>query len=129
MILKRIAMLPSATFGVLLWQDIPFAVTIERPWLNNQKGISCIPAGKYVCKRFSSPKHPDTFEVTEVPNRDAILFHTGNFVSDSHGCIIVGEQFGIVDGNPAIMVSKQGFAEFLQLTSGLASFELEIKEA
>ena len=124
--LKRIALLPTATFGVLLWNDVPFAVTTERAWLLNKKGISCIPTGEYVCKRFKSAKHPNTFEVTNVPDRTAILFHTGNTAGDSQGCIIIGEQFGVINGKAGILVSKAGFGEFLEKTTGLDTFNFEI---
>jgi hypothetical protein len=126
--LKRIALLPYATFGVLLWDGIPFAVTLERPWLDNLPKVSCIPAGKYSCCRFSSPKHPNTFEVENVKNRSAILFHTGNTEADSEGCIVIGEQYAKRNDKTGIAVSRAGFQEFLELTKGIDIFSLEIKE-
>ena len=127
--LIRIARNPTATYGVLIQGDIPFAVTVERPWLDNKKGESCIPAGEYECKRVDSPKFGNTFEVTNVPDRSAILFHKGNISDDSHGCILVGEMFNSVLGKPGITASKEGFAEFLHLTSLTNSFTLNIQEA
>ncbi|MEW6115661.1 MAG: DUF5675 family protein [Nitrospirota bacterium] len=134
-ILKRISMLRNATFGVLLdcgvtphMGGIPFAVTVERPWLNNQKSVSCIPAGKYICKRVNSPKFGNTFEVTAVPGRDHILFHKGNLSDDSHGCIIVAEMFDAVGGQDGIAQSAKGFGEFLFRLNGENAFELEIIE-
>ncbi len=64
--------------------------TIERPWLNNQHDISCIPAGEYACIPHDSPTHPKCWEVSGVPDRTAILIHTGNTEADSAGCIIIG---------------------------------------
>ena len=126
--LIRVASNQTAVYGVLLQGDIPFAVTVERPWLDNRKGESCIPAGEYQCKRVNSPKFGNTFEVTGVPGRDAILFHRGNLADDSHGCILVGEQFNAVLGRPGITASKEGFGEFLTITSLTDSFLLEIVE-
>lgn len=126
--LKRVAMLPTNTFGVLLDNGVPFAVTLERPWLNNERGKSCIPAGTYACKRVDSPKFGNTFEVTGVTGRSAILFHKGNLSNDTHGCILVGEQFEPLNGENAIIASKHGFDEFLRRTEGLAEFTLDVLE-
>src|SRR5574341_631744 len=126
--LVRVARNSEATYGVLVQGDIPFAVTLERPWLDNQKGESCIPASHYICRRVESPKFGNTFEITDVPGRDAILFHKGNLSDDTHGCILVGEQFNPVLGRPGITASKEGFAEFLNLTSMTNEFPLEIVE-
>ena len=127
--LIRVASNQTAVYGVLLQGDIPFAVTVERPWLDNRKGESCIPAGDYECRRVSSPKFGNTFEVTAVPGRSEILFHKGNISDDSLGCILVGEQFNPVLGKPGISASKEGFDEFLKLTSMTDSFPLTIQEA
>ena len=85
MILARVAPADAAMYGVLIHGLIPFATTLERPWKNNQRGISCIPAGFYECRRVKSPKFGDTFQVMHVPNRSEILFHKGNLEDDTHG--------------------------------------------
>ena len=126
--IKRIALTPEATCGVILDDGIPFALTMEKPWLNNEKSKSCIPAGTYICKRFSSQKHSDTFEVTNVPNRDYILFHSGNTSSDSLGCILIAEEFGYIDGKVAVLSSKKGMEEFLFKLKNLDEFRIVIKE-
>ena len=125
--LKRIAMNQYGTFGVLLQGLVPFVLTIERPWLDNRSNISCIPEGNYSCKRVNSPKFGDTFEVTDVSGRTHILFHKGNISDDSHGCIIIGEQFESLKGRAAVLSSKKGFEEFKERTSGINSFILSIK--
>ena len=126
--LVRVSMCLTATYGVLLQGEIPFAVTLERPWLDNKPNESCIPAGKYECRMVESPKFGKTFEVTNVPGRSAILFHKGNIADDSHGCILVGESFNPVLGKPGITQSGQGFAEFLSMLRMTDRFPLEIVE-
>lgn len=117
------------TFGVLSSiSGIPFALTLERPWRNNQRSISCIPAGAYVCKRIISPKFGNTFQIMNVPGRDSIEFHKGTFEDDTHGCIIVGEQFGSLKDEPVILASKAGFDEFIQITTPVNEFELFIRD-
>jgi len=128
--LKRIAMNDDATFGVLLdTYNTPFALTGERAWLGNASGVSCIPAGDYTCNRVQSPHFGNVFEVSNVQGRGHILFHKGNIPEqDSHGCILIGEQFGYLGGAPAVLASGNGFKEFMNMLSGVDSFALSITE-
>ena len=125
-ILKRIAMTDKGTFGVLITGGFPFALTLEREWKNNRRGLSCIPQGQYECARVTSPKFGETFQVENVPGRTHILFHTGNLEDDSHGCILVGEQFEKLNGIPAILASRKGFKEFMRKLEGEDIFRLVI---
>src|SRR4051794_23570794 len=66
------------------------AATLELPWKGNLHGISCIPAGTYLCKLRFSPKHKrDVYQVQDVPDRDNVEIHIGNTVDDTEGCVIV----------------------------------------
>ncbi len=77
--------------------------------------------------RVISPKFGNTFEVTNVPNRSEILLHKGNITDDSHGCILVGEQFEPVkDKRVGVLASAKGFDEFLKRTEGFDEFQLRI---
>lgn len=120
---------PDGVFGVLIADNIPFAVTVERPWVDNQKQVSCIPDGTYMCRRVSSPKFGDTFEITGVDNRSHVLFHKGNTIDDSHGCILVGEQFEKISGAPGIAMSGKGYGEFMGMLKGINEFQLVIQWA
>lgn len=123
---KRIADTPYGCFGVLgEWKNnmmIPFAVTLEPPWLNNEPNISCIPSGVYLIKRVNSPKFGDVFEVTNVEDRENILFHWGNKLPNTKGCILTAEKFGILDGKPSVLTSHnspgEGFNEFMDKLKG-----------
>ena len=125
-IIRRIETGNHGSFGVMIMDSIPYALTLEREWLNNERSISCIPAGHYMCNRIDSPKFSNTFEVTDVPGRSHILFHKGNLDDDSHGCILVGENFGNVKGSPAIQASKKGYNEFMRILAGDDIFRLII---
>lgn len=129
MTLIRIAYHSQGTFGVLLDEGIPFALTVEREWENNRRNISCIPTGTYICRRVDSPKFGDTFEITNVPNRKHVLFHKGNIEDDSHGCVIIGEQYESYKNKIAILASRKGFSEFLSRTNGINVFTLTIRDA
>ena len=123
-ILRRVSTGHQGTFGVILHNDLPFAVTLERQWLDNRSNISCIPSGTYKCKRTNSPKFGNTFEVTNVQGRSHILFHKGNIDDDSHGCILIGEQFGKLSDDTVILSSKAGFEEFMSIMMGEIGFRL-----
>ena len=132
--LARVAYHPDGTFGVLLVQEAPLmpltpiATTCEEVWAFNQRNASCIPSGRYRCDRVLSPKFGNTFEVKEVYGRDAILFHKGNTVKDTEGCILIGETFSLLDGVVSIGDSGKGFEEFLTLTAELDHFNLTVQD-
>ncbi len=131
MILNRIENTEYGTFGVLVSGSIPFALTLENPWINNVRNVSCIPIGRYKCKRFNSPKFGETFRIMNVPNRgeiEGIIFHKGNLDDDTRGCILIGEQFGILNNEPAILRSGDGFAEFMDKNRDVDEFDLIIKD-
>lgn len=69
----------------------------------------------------------ETFEVTNVPGHTGILFHVGNFNSDSNGCILLGVKVAIIDGAQAIASSKLAFKAFMDLQTGYDSFSLTVK--
>jgi len=128
--LKRVADTIHGTPGVLAVEgNFPFALTMERQWKNNTPSVSCIPVGTYTCRRVVSPHFGNTFEVTDVDGRSHILFHKGNIQDDSHGCIIIGEQFERLAGKPAVLSSKHGYNQFMEVVASVDSFVLRIINA
>ena len=71
-----------------------FCDTLENPYINNKRNISCIPEGQYKVRlrlaRESASRDYLHLLVQDVPNRDWILFHRGNTAKDTSGCILVG---------------------------------------
>ncbi len=105
--LKRYAYAPGATLGRLRVDDETTLFSVERPWLGNKPFESCIPQGVYRCKRYSSAKYPDTFEVCDVPGRSKILIHVANWTEDVQGCIGLGldpmpDRFGVSKSRDAM---------------------------
>ena len=91
----------SGTNGTLSFNGKEICKTLELPWNENQRRISCIPEGIYkVRKRFSS-KFKWHLEVINVKNRELILFHPANdALKELNGCIapvseLTGEGKGI----------------------------------
>ena len=84
----------NSTIGKLYLNGEQMCDTLENPYLDNQKNISCIPAGEYKVRirvaRESATRDYLHLLVQDVPNRDWILFHRGNTSKDTSGCILVG---------------------------------------
>lgn len=84
------------TLGALYIDQQPFCFTLEPPWLDNKPLKSCIPPGKYYChpvrntKLRSGKNVAFTYQISNVYGRSGILFHAGNTVADTYGCILVG---------------------------------------
>ena len=132
--IKRIALNPDVTLGVFIDEKTPFALTLERPWLDNRPKVSCVPKGEYLVQRTVRPIHGNTWEVLNVPNRSAILIHKGNFVHDSEGCIILGESFEDTLSaksdriETTVQSSGKAYSEFMIRLTGKDQFKLIIVE-
>lgn len=126
--LIRVEVSENGSFGVLLINGQIFCVTLEPPDKGNQQNISSIPSGMYVCKKIISPKYGETFEVKGVPNRSHILFHSGNIVTHTKGCILLARKFGVLKNDRAILNSGTTFRKFLRRLNDIDEFELNIVE-
>jgi hypothetical protein len=103
--LIRLGESSDSTFGFLKDGEKALCVTLEDKWRNNEKNVSCIPAGEYICKRYESPRFRNTYKVMDVPDRNDILIHWGNRDEDTQGCILVAEKLGMVMGEVGIIHS------------------------
>jgi hypothetical protein len=78
----------GGTNGTLFCSDNFLCHTIELPWRDNKRNISCIPEGRYeIVTRYSSHfKHH--LLVKGVPQRSLILLHpANNALKELQGCI------------------------------------------
>jgi len=94
--LKRLADNGEQTIGTLKLFDFNKNVilkldTLELPWLQNQRQISCIPLGMYIVSHTFSIRFGRCLKIVNVSGRDGILIHSGNFSSQTKGCILVGK--------------------------------------
>ncbi len=91
--------------------------TLERPYLDNQHGISSIPASQYLCKKIpATAKIPyEHISITDVPNRSGICIHTANLVTQLEGCVAVGSGYGDInsDGLKDVLNSKLTFEKLM----------------
>jgi hypothetical protein len=118
----------SLTLGKIYCDGVFIAYTLERPWKCNKNEVSSIPVGSYFCK-IRCPYESGKFKyehliVENVPGRSHILFHVGNQVKDSHGCILTG----LVRGDGFLSESKKAHSKLMAALSGKkASIKLTVK--
>lgn len=125
-VLVRLEMSPQVTMGLLAIPGLRPFTTLEPPWKQNLSKVSCIPAGTYICQRRTSLRFGETFEVCGVPGRKYILFHWGNTVEDTEGCIIIGST---LDWDlRTVSKSKDAFTEFLDRLKSTQRFYLSIED-
>ena len=117
----------DGTYGVMEYNGIPFCLTLEPNDRGNGKN-SCIPPGRYRCSRHSGPKYKNTWEITDVPNRTAILFHVGNIEDNSLGCILLGHALGTLKSKLSVTSSSNTFNKFMNISERMTVLNLTISE-
>lgn len=79
---------PEGTNGKLRCEGKVISQTIELPWRNNERRVSCIPEGKYLLRKRYSNRFKWHLEVIDVKNRSHILIHpANNALLELNGCI------------------------------------------
>lgn len=118
----------QGTFGVLKIDKAVFCVTLEQNDEENRANESSIPAQQYICRRIDSPKYGETFEILNVPGRSDILIHSGNFINNTKGCVLLGTSYGQIYGQRAVISSDKAFYRFMEELKDEDSFHLTIRE-
>jgi hypothetical protein len=132
--LTRLTTSNDGTFGKFVCDG--FSVySGELPDRGNLPNISCIPKGVYTCHWTYSPRMKKfTYELENVKGRTSIRIHSANFVGNPsppfkkqvNGCITLGLQIGIMDGQKAILQSVTAVRQ-LETLLDKKDFVLEIK--
>lgn len=112
----------QGTEGFLSTFDGFSCKTLELPWRDNQRGISCIPSGEYITTIRQSNKFGKKYWVTNVQDRTWILIHSGNVAGDvskgyrTHvqGCILLGEKLGFLYNQRAVLNSRIAVRRFME---------------
>lgn len=126
----------QGTFGQLLARGVLF-LTGELPWRDNRSSMSCIPEpGRYRVVWAMSPRfHRPTYLLLDTAPRVAIRAHPANLMGDLakgfraqlNGCIALGERFGWMDGQKALLLSAPAVRRFEALMQR-QPFLLEIRQ-
>lgn len=125
--LNRILTDDQGTIGVLAMPLFEWSCYInELPDRNNERCFSRIPAGTYNVRFVTTPKHGDVYLIENVPDRSAILMHSGNFAGDTRknwlsdvlGCLEFGAKVVIMKGQRAVLNSRSTRDTFQKLMDG-----------
>jgi hypothetical protein len=124
--LDRFCYADFGTFGKIITPAGRRLATVERPWLNNVVGISCIPEGAYTCvpSRYHRGGY-DAIEIKDVAGRTLIKIHIANLPEEVEGCIGVGVRHGAIGGRWAAISSKKAFKSLMN-ELGADNFKLII---
>lgn len=91
-----------------LTTDTFSCVSLELPWKDNKHNVSCIPKGTYQWERLeSSPSfdYPHLW-IKDVPNRSYIKIHAGNYVDNTLGCVLVGDDLVDINNDGLVDVTN-----------------------
>ena len=106
------------------------ACTLERGWLDNKSGVSCIPEGIYNMKLEHSPRFKkNLWEIYGVPGRSECKFHAANYWRQLNGCIALGAKHVDIDGDgdPDITSSRDTMKKFHTALQGQQFSQVEVK--
>ena len=108
--------------------------TIEKPWLLNEKSVSCVGAGVYDLIYRVSPSVGATFYLSnpklgvsldDESGRTYIQIDVANFEDELDGCIAVGSEHKIWNGKLGVTHSKDT-KKYLMEILGKESHTIEI---
>lgn len=124
--IKRLSDDGYQTLGLIFSPSNIVFHSLELPWKNNEHKISCIPKGIYDVEKRYSEKYGWHFHVLNVPDRDMILVHVGNYFSDIKGCILPGKGLADINGDGKLDVTASRPALNALLKIMPDKFKLEI---
>lgn len=112
----------QGTQGVIVTDTVFSCRTLELPWRNNQRNISCIPDGEYETIPINSRKFGNVYWLKNVKGRSGVLIHSGNFAGDidkgykTHvqGCILLGSKHGYLENQLAVLNSRTTVRRFME---------------
>lgn len=134
--LTRDTYVRTGIFGVLTNEDGSLKLqTLEYAIPTKENSVSTdtvylpkIPSGRYLCVRGEyilngMIKPFSTFEIKGVPGHSGLLFHVGNTMIDTHGCVLLGQTR---EQDTEILQSRIAFDAFMNSLEGIDSFNLEV---
>jgi hypothetical protein len=115
----------QGTLGIVQVKGLAL-YSLELPWRLNKANLSRIKRGAYKAMPCQSKRFGEVYRLYDVPERSDILIHAGNlagdvskgFLTNSSGCILLGMKTGTINGQLAVLLSKQAIYEFNNLLGG-----------
>lgn len=127
--LYRVLYTTKGVLGRLFYKNFE-CWTVERPWLDNEPFVSCIPEGRYelglrrsgVVERSTRGQYLEGWEVCGVPGRTFIMLHPANRPGELEGCIAPGLKASWPRGGmgePAVFDSQMAFRRLMTVFGDL----------
>lgn len=134
MVLKR-RYYEKGNTGILVLPDGTIFNTIERPWLDNEPYISCVPEGTYpitleksdLVERLTKGKYVNAYTINDVPGRSVIRFHQANYPSQLEGCIATGNA-AVFRQIHVVWSSGKDFERLMTAMEGVEITHIRIEE-
>lgn len=125
----------NGIFGALMAEIPEFkCVTLEHPYLVGEQYLPKLAVGTYLCQRgmhrLEGMDHDfEAFEILDVPAFEGlavtkILFHIGNYIKDSHGCVLLGD----IRQPEMITHSADAFNRFMAALEHVDQFQLVVRD-
>ena len=116
----------NETLGRLYCDEDWLCYTIERPWKDNERRVSCIPEGIYpiFTKEYGRFWDKYKFPIPILGNtspRSEILIHPANYAKDLAGCIALGDS----KGKNAVWNSVKTWKKWLSVISQAEKIKIE----
>ena len=92
---------------------------LELPDKENLNRISRIPDGEYTCTNRWSEKYGNHYHVLDVIGRTLILLHSGNYHTQTKGCLLLGKDYYDInnDGHKDVTSSKETMKKLMNATN------------
>ena len=127
LVLNRIETSVDGTIGRLVLPDGEELATMEPPWRENRRGLSCLPPGEYSCIWRQSPRYGRCYWLQDTQPRTFVLIHSGNLGGDTErglkthtkGCILPGLRAGRLGGQRAVLASKAAVRRLYEALGGV----------
>lgn len=105
--LTRFAHLSEGTLGKIQFSNGLALYSIERPWLDNQPFVSCIPSGIYELEYDMTGRIKEVPRLRDTFPRTQINIHIANFARELQGCIAPGMDWSIENKIPRVIESRK----------------------
>ena len=117
----------SPTLGEFRCRDL-LLFSLERPWKNNSRNVSSIPYGNFRCDYTYSPRFKrKLYLLRDVPGRSGIRIHAANWSYELMGCIALGMQIGVLEGEVGLLRSAPAIEKLVRFMNE-DSFLLEVRD-
>jgi len=83
--------------------------SLELPWKENKRRISCYAPGEYDCEMTMSSRFKKMlYLVLNVPDRDGIRWHSANYYTQLAGCTALGDEHKDINYDSKLDVIHSG---------------------